>query len=102
MVLTVSFALSPVIGLCCHRRLADTSAKLDASVEASRPHDFAVRACAARLAAPPRPSRPAPDVRDDRDTPLMWDGTGSLYSCFYRLGKRKIHGEGARHGNYLD
>jgi hypothetical protein len=26
---TVSFALSPVIGLCCHRRLADTSAKLE-------------------------------------------------------------------------
>src|SRR5260370_40766064 len=29
MVLTVSFALSPVIGLCCHRRLADTSARLE-------------------------------------------------------------------------
>ena len=43
MVLTVSFALSPVIGLVCHRHLADTSAKLDAGVEASGPHDFAVR-----------------------------------------------------------
>jgi hypothetical protein len=43
MVLTVSFALSSVIGLFCHRRLADISAKLDASVEASGPHDFAVR-----------------------------------------------------------
>jgi len=42
MVLTVSFVISPVIGLCCHRRLAFT-AKLDASVEASGPHDFAVR-----------------------------------------------------------
>src|SRR5665213_1509933 len=31
MVLTVSFVLSPVIGLCCHRRLADTSARLDAN-----------------------------------------------------------------------
>jgi len=29
MVLTVSFALSPVIGLFCHRRLADSSAKLE-------------------------------------------------------------------------
>src|ERR1700693_3862776 len=48
MVLTVSFALSPVIGLFCHRRLADTSAKLDAGVEASGPHDFTVRACAVR------------------------------------------------------
>jgi hypothetical protein len=43
MVLTVSFALSPVIGLSCHRRLADISTKLDAGVEASGPHDFAVR-----------------------------------------------------------
>jgi hypothetical protein len=43
MVLTVSFVLSPVTGLSCHRRLADTSAKLDASVGASGPHDFAVR-----------------------------------------------------------
>jgi hypothetical protein len=29
MVLTASFVLSPVIGLCCHRRLADTSARLE-------------------------------------------------------------------------
>jgi len=53
MVLTVSFALL-VTGLVCHRRLTDirriptrlggcTSARLDASVGASGPHDFAVR-----------------------------------------------------------
>jgi hypothetical protein len=72
MVLTVSFALSSVTGLSCHRRLAKiASAKLDTSVGASGPHDFAVRACAARLAPPPRPPHPAPNVRDDRETPLM-------------------------------
>jgi hypothetical protein len=43
MVLTVSFALSPVIGLCCHRRRWSRLHQLDASVEASGPHDFAVR-----------------------------------------------------------
>jgi len=54
MVLTVSFALSPVTGLFCHRRQrtnvlsapgwADSNiANLDASVGASGPHDFAVR-----------------------------------------------------------
>ena len=43
MVLTVSFVLSPVIGLFCHRRRRDTSRQLDASVEASGPHDFSVR-----------------------------------------------------------
>ena len=41
MVLTVSFVISPVIGLFCHRHLR--CRKLDASVEASGPHDFAVR-----------------------------------------------------------
>jgi hypothetical protein len=50
MVLTVSFVLSPVTGLCCHRRLAENSAKLDASVGASGPHDFAVRVSDARHA----------------------------------------------------
>ena len=59
MVLTVSFALSSVIGLYCHRRLRRVSGplgltspfrKLDASVEASGPHDFAVRVSAASSA----------------------------------------------------
>src|ERR1700732_418928 len=37
------FVLSSVTGLFCHRRHADSSAKLDTSVGASGPHDFAVR-----------------------------------------------------------
>jgi hypothetical protein len=62
--------------------------KLDAGVEASGPHDFAVRTCAVRQRAliahrpkPALPSRPTlkrcrvhripPRVRDDRDTPLQ-------------------------------
>src|SRR5216684_1245866 len=58
MVLTVSFALSPVTGLFCHRRLRikfclspvgpTQLRKLDASVGASGPHDFAVRDCISR------------------------------------------------------
>ena len=48
MVLTVSFVLAPVTGLFCHRRLRNTFRKLDASVGASGPHDFAVRVSAAR------------------------------------------------------
>ena len=47
------------------------SSPVNASVEASRPHGFAVRAGAVRLATPTRPSHPAPNVRDDRDTPLL-------------------------------
>ena len=49
MVLTAYFALSPVTGLFWHRRLRGIKpAKLDASVGASGPHDFAVRVSAAR------------------------------------------------------
>src|ERR1700687_2620392 len=61
MVLTVSFVLSPAIGLFCHRRLRSCLRKLDAGVEASGPHDFAVRG--RRCSSPALPastaSRPA-------------------------------------------
>jgi hypothetical protein len=74
MVLTVSFVLSPVTGLfvtvaCEYFR------KLDASAGASGPHDFAVRILRCSSKAHPRPPHPAPNVRDDRETPLSW-GTG--------------------------
>jgi hypothetical protein len=88
MVLTVSFALSSVTGLSCHRRprisacrarqgISSPFRKLDASVGASGPHDFAVHLKRARLARHQRPSHPAPNVRDDRETPLQRDGTAS-------------------------
>src|SRR5438034_11136569 len=48
MVLTVSFVLSPVTGLVCHRHRRFR--KLDASVGASGPHDFAVRVSTVRRA----------------------------------------------------
>jgi hypothetical protein len=55
---------------------------LNASVEASGPHDFAVRFCAIRqrrinvYRIPPR-------VRDDRDTPLQWDETAKLIQLIW-------------------
>jgi hypothetical protein len=45
--------------------------QLDAGVEASGPHDFTVRLKARRLRASLRPSHPAPNVRDDREAPLL-------------------------------
>jgi len=75
MVLTAYFALSPVIGLSCHRRWWKNFRQLDAGVEASGPHDFAVRAQCHSSFDMPRPSHPAPNVRDDRETPLVWAGT---------------------------
>jgi len=75
--LTAYFVISPVNGLSCHRHLRVTTCKLDASVAAPGPHDFAV--CGKRS----RPARskiapdachihriPRPTCRDDRDTPL--------------------------------
>jgi hypothetical protein len=53
MVLTVSFVLFPVIGLVCHRHWWNRFRQFDASVEASEPHDFAVRKHAHSSVAPP-------------------------------------------------
>jgi hypothetical protein len=89
MVLTVSFALSPVTGLVCHRRSREKNPrKLDASVGASGPHDFTVRVSIIRLHARarltlPRPPHPAPNVRDDHDTPLYGDGMAQLLELIW-------------------
>jgi hypothetical protein len=60
-VLTAYIALSPVTGLSCHRRPRSCLHRLDASVGASGPHDFAVRRSAPSSEAPPAStaSRPA-------------------------------------------
>jgi hypothetical protein len=74
---TAYFALSSEIGLSCLRRLRRLRRKLDTSVEVSGPHDFAVRLSAARqehIRVHRIPSR----VRDDREPPLMWDGTAII------------------------
>jgi hypothetical protein len=80
MVLTAYSVLSPVTGLSCHRRCAENSRELDASVGASGPHGFAVRnkrRSSARYshAQRCRVHRIPPRVRDDRDTPLLGDET---------------------------
>ncbi len=50
------------------------SRKLDAGVEASGPHDFAVRRASALVRSAASGHRIQPRVRDDRDTPLEWGG----------------------------
>src|SRR5215212_10296931 len=52
--------------------------KLDASVEASGPHDFAVRLHHRSSAVLSASIASRAYVRDDRDTPLMWDGMARL------------------------
>src|SRR5256714_14221879 len=88
--LTVSFALFPVTGLCCHRRLAST-AKLDDSVGASEPHDFAVRltCCSSKAPSASTASRPAfvtiairPSVgRDGATNEVICFGEERNYFC---------------------
>ena len=54
---TAYFVLSPVTGLFCHRRLRNSFRKLDAGVEASGPHDFAVREASALVSSAARVHR---------------------------------------------
>ena len=68
---TVSFALSLVTGLFCHHRQQNDFRQLDASVGASGPHDFAVRINIARPAISPASTASRPNVRDDREAPLL-------------------------------
>jgi hypothetical protein len=79
-VLTAYFALSLVTGLVCHHRLADHPAKLDASVGASGPHDFAVRKKTRSSVAPPASIASQPYVRDDRETSLCVGRDGEGYA----------------------
>jgi hypothetical protein len=71
MVLTVSFELSPVTGLFCHRRFAEDSTKLDASVGASGPHDFAVRESLFEKAARRTWYRSRRSFNEGRSAPLV-------------------------------
>ena len=80
MVLTVSFALSPVTGSFA-TVIDGLLRQLDTSVGVSGPHDFAVRSSiirprARRAPDAQRPPHPAPYVRDDREAPLLWERDG--------------------------
>ena len=83
MVLTAYFALSSVTGLFCHRRLRETSRRLDASVGASGPHDFAVREKLriVERAFTSTASRPAFVTIASR--PSWWDETARLVGVIW-------------------
>jgi hypothetical protein len=93
MVLTVSFVL---LGDHClvatvARKTRERLHDLSACIGAPGPHDFAVRTNAARRAmnalGDVRPSHPLPNVRDDREPPLLWAGTSETVSLIW--GKRE-------------
>jgi hypothetical protein len=80
MVLRLIRAFLGVPGFLATVALRIITAKLDPSVGRSGPHDFAVRIGTPRLRTPTRPSLPAPNVRDDHDTPLLWARDGATYA----------------------
>src|SRR3954465_12347447 len=81
MVLTVYPVISPVIGLCCHRRQRTTSANL---TPASRRQDHTTSPSASVLfvSSTTGVHRIPPPVRDDRERPER-GGTKLRYYCFY-------------------
>jgi len=91
MVLTVSFVLSPVIGLFVTViGVMRAPRRLGTSVEMPEPHDFAVRAQHRSPSMLPRPSHPAPNVRDDREAPLSEKAGRRGYTADLRFWKSEI------------
>jgi hypothetical protein len=77
-------------GLSSHHRLDDSSStRLDPSVGGSGPHGLTVRGCSARLAAPPRPSHPAPRFVTTAKRLFGKRGMASLNHNFF-LSERQI------------
>src|SRR5258706_16079353 len=120
MVLTASFVLSPVTVLVCHRhqrikvlskpgRADFTSANLTPA-SGRQDHTTSPSASQASLVSVlliahksfdspcdpiarktlPRPLHPVPNVRDDRDTPLLWDGMAGVLEVILGGAKTEI------------
>ena len=73
MVITVSFVLSPAIGLFCHRPRSRCVSIVTRLTSASRGQDHTTSPSAPCVSSlhMTRPSQPAPDTRDDRVAPLL-------------------------------
>jgi hypothetical protein len=106
------YALSPVTGLVCHRHCAKLAPRNLASASGGQDHTtspsaealandtrqtryrsplfLAKAASRARQALCPRPSHPASDVRDDRETPLVWRRDGATKSQTSEKRKQNI------------
>jgi hypothetical protein len=80
LVLTASFALSPETGLIASVADRSSSAGL-ASASGCQDHTTSPSAFRnVRLSSQKRPPHPAPNVRDDRETPLIEGGDGAPYA----------------------
>ena len=89
MVLTLSFALSPVTGLCCHRRRRNCFRQLDASVGASGPHDFAVRISAPFVSSTSASIASLPTFVTIAKRPSVWAGMARDMEVIWVKSERK-------------
>ena len=89
MVLTVSFALSLVTGLSCHHRLADCFPRNLTPASGRQDHTTSPSALAPFVKSAATSTASRPNVRDDRETPLVWDGMAGDMEviCAKREGK---------------
>ena len=95
------YVLSPVTGLFCHRRLQVISRKLDTSVGASGPHDFAVRLSRLRRQRHQRPPHPAPRFVTIASAPLVEAGHEKR-TTISDFRKEKFSGSGLKTPHQLD
>ena len=82
MVLTVSFVLFPATGFLATVTGAVFCADLTPA-SGRQNHTTSPSACARPRQKRQSVHRIPPHVRDDRETPLCWDGIANQYSCFY-------------------
>jgi hypothetical protein len=84
------YVISSVTMLGCHRRSSD-SLRPATLAPASERQDHTTSPSAGCIIRPrkelrlilPRPSHPKPNVRDDRETPLLWTGTAETVSLIW-------------------
>jgi len=63
--------------------------RLDAGIGAPERHDFAVRRQAALVSRAANVHRIPPRVRDDREPPLLWDGTARISELIWVVSEAK-------------
>jgi hypothetical protein len=82
------YVLSPAIRPWVVTVIGGSYRQLDASLEASGPHDFAVRVTRHSSKARSTSTASPPHVRDDRERPSEWDGMTN-HSSIYDSEKQK-------------
>jgi hypothetical protein len=87
MVLTVSFVISPVTGLFCHRHRRLPANLTPAS--GRQDHTTSPSASSALVRSTVNVHRIPPHVRDDRETPLMRSGTAGVLDLIWVKPERK-------------